>query len=88
VDILFDQLPARFQAILKCLTTLVVLILFSLIAWQNVLYVRETYDQKLTSAILYIPLFPFVAAVALGFLALCLVLLVDFLNALIGVVSK
>lgn len=88
VDILFDQLPARFQAILKCITTLVVLILFLLIAWQNVLYIKENYDQKLTSAILYIPIYPFVAAVAVGFMALCLVLLVDFLNALIGVVSK
>jgi len=88
VDILFDHLPKNFQAILRCLTTLVVFILFLLIAWQNVLYIKETYDQKLTSTILYIPTFPFVAAVALGLLALCMVLLVDFLNALIGAVSK
>ena len=88
VYIVFDRLPKPFQAILGCLTSLIVLILFLLIAWQNTLYIKEIYDQKLTSAILYIPVFPFVAAVAISFLGLCLVALIDFFDALLKTVRK
>ncbi len=88
VDIVFDLLPPRPRSIVAFLGSLIVLILFILIAWQNVLYVKETYDQRLTSTILYIPTFPFVAAVAVGFVAFCLVMFVEFFNSLRGVVKK
>jgi TRAP-type C4-dicarboxylate transport system permease small subunit len=88
VDIVFDQLPPRPRSIVAFLGSLIVLILFILIARENVLYIKETYDQKLTSTILYIPTFPFVAAVAIGFVAFCLVIFVEFFNSLRGVVKK
>jgi TRAP-type C4-dicarboxylate transport system permease small subunit len=88
VDIVFDQLPPKPQSIVACLGSLIVLILFILIAWENVLYIKETYDQRLTSTILYIPTFPFVASVAVGFVAICLVMFIQFLHALRGVVKK
>jgi len=88
VDIVFDQLPPKPQSIVACLGSLIVLILFILIAWENVLYIKETYDQRLTSTILYIPTFPFMASVAVGFVALCLVTFIEFLNTLHGVVKK
>lgn len=82
VDIFFDLLPGRTQRILDVVNALVVLLLFLLIAWQSVLYVREIYIFGLTSGILYIPAYPFVGATALGFSALCLVLVLDFISAL------
>ena len=88
VDIVFDLLPPKPQSIVACLGSLIVLILFILIAWENVLYIKETYDQRLTSTVLYIPTFPFVAAVAVGFVAFCLVMFVEFFNSLRGVVKK
>ena len=88
VDIVFDQLPPKPQSIVACLGSLIVLILFILIAWENVLYIKETYDQRLTSTILYIPTYPFVASVAVGFVAICLVMFIEFLHALHGVVKK
>ena len=88
VDIVFDLLPSKPQSVVACLGVLIVLILFILIAWENVLYIKETYDQRLTSTILYIPTFPFVASVAVGFVAICLVMFIEFLHALRGVVKK
>lgn len=88
VDIVFDLLPPKTQSIVASFGTLIVLILFILIAWENVLYIKETYDQRLTSNILYIPTYPFVGSVAVGFVALCLVMFIEFLNTLRGVVKK
>jgi TRAP-type C4-dicarboxylate transport system permease small subunit len=88
VDVLFDLLPKRIQGVFSCITSLIVIVLFILIAWQNVLFVHETYESGLTSAVLYIPSYPFVGTIALGFVALCLVLLADFLNILLETVSK
>jgi TRAP-type C4-dicarboxylate transport system permease small subunit len=82
VDILFASLPRRIQSFLQCVNSLIVLLLFLLIAWQSISYVQETYESGLTSGILYIPSYPFVGAMALGFSTLCLVLLLDFIRAL------
>jgi TRAP-type C4-dicarboxylate transport system permease small subunit len=82
VDILFAFLPGRVQSFLECINSLIVLLLFLLVAWQSISYVQKTYDSGLTSGILYIPSYPFVGAMALGFSSLCLVLLLDFIRAL------
>lgn len=83
VDILFDRFPKRFQGILSVLTSLAVLVFFVLIAWQNILFIVESYAQKITSGVLYIPTYPFVTSLAVGFVALCLVLLMDFLKLIL-----
>lgn len=88
VEVLFDLLPEKIQAILNCIICLIVLVLFLLIAWQNISFVSETYKSGYTSPILYVPAYPFVGTIALGFTVLCLVLLIDFLNALIETVKK
>jgi TRAP-type C4-dicarboxylate transport system permease small subunit len=82
VDVVFALLPKRIQRIINIITNVILFALFILIAWQNVLFVKETYRQGLTSAVLYIPAYPFIAIVAVGFMALCLVLFVDLVKAL------
>jgi TRAP-type C4-dicarboxylate transport system permease small subunit len=82
VDIIFALLPKRIQIIVNVITNLVLFSLFVLIAWQNILFVKDVYGQRLVSAVLYIPTYPFIAVIAIGFLALCLVLFVDLLKAL------
>lgn len=84
VEVVFDLLPLKIQRFLHCIVSLVVLVLFLLVAWQSILFVNETYETGYTSAVLYIPAFPFVGTIALGFVALSLVLLADFINALVG----
>ena len=88
VEVVFDLLPVMLQRILHCIVSLIVLVLFILVAWQNVFFVHETYETGYTSAVLYIPAYPFVGTIALGFVALCLVLVSDFLTALLETVKK
>ena len=88
VDLLVSRFSKKTQSILGSITTLLCLGLFILITWQNVIYIGENFKSKLTSAVLFIPVYPFIAAVAIGSAALCLVLALDFLNYLKKAVEK
>ena len=88
VDLVVSRFSKKSRSILGSITTLLCLGLFLLITWQNVLYIRENFESKLTSAVLLIPVYPFVTAVAIGSAALCLVLVIDFLNYLTEAVGK
>ena len=88
VEVVFDLLPAKTQRILYCIVSLIVLVLFLLVAWQSVVLLKETYETGYTSAVLYIPSYPFVGTIALGFSALSLVLIADFLRALFEAVRR
>ena len=74
VDVLFDLLPNKTKDILNCIIYLIVLVLFLLVAWQNISFVSETYKSGYTSPVLYVPAYPFVGTIAIGFTVLCLVL--------------
>jgi len=82
VDLLVSRFPKKIQSIIGSITTLFCLGLFLLITWQNVIYIKEHFESNLTSAVLLIPVYPFIGAVAIGSAALCLVLVLDFLNYL------
>ena len=82
VDIVVNLFPKRIQVIVNVLTNLILFSLFVVIAWQNALFVKEIYGQGLTSAVLYIPAYPFIAVAMIGFLAFCLVIFVDLLKGL------
>ncbi len=88
VDIVFDLLPARPRSLVAKVGSLITLVFIFLIAWQNILYVVETFGQRLTSSILYIPTYPFVIAVALGFWSLFLATLIEFIGLFTGVGEK
>ena len=88
VDLVVSRFPKKIQSIIGSITTLICLGLFILITWQNVIYIGENFESKLTSAVLLIPVYPFVAAVAIGSAALCLALVLDFLNYLTKAVEK
>ncbi|MBN2062131.1 MAG: TRAP transporter small permease [Deltaproteobacteria bacterium] len=77
VDILTQKLSRRGQAIANLGADIVFLVLSILITWQTVYRVQSFIDKNLTTNVLYIPIFPFVIVVALGFAILCLVLLRD-----------
>ena len=88
VDILIEHLSKRSQTILSCITCFLSLVLFILIAWQSFIYIADEYGSKLTSAVLYIPVYPFIAMVAFAFAILSLILLVDFFNRLTEILFK
>ena len=88
VEVLTSHFSARTQAILNCITYFLSFCFFSLVTWQSILYIKLMFDSGLVSAVLLIPTFPFIAALALGSLIFTLVLLTDFLDYLSQVVTK
>ena len=88
VDLVIERFPEKTRKLLACCASFLAFGLFVLICWQTILLIFEDYHSHLTSAVLYLPVYPFTAAVALGLIVLCLVLLVEFLSHLGEVVSE
>ena len=88
VEFFFDLLPRRVQAVISPIILLIVFVFFIVIIWQiSVLgYSFQTSGEYTATA--YIPLYPFAYGVALAFIPVCLVLLVEFLKSLKQKVEK
>ncbi|NWF93258.1 MAG: TRAP transporter small permease [Syntrophaceae bacterium] len=74
VSLFTSRLSSRFQLILKMVTTLLSLILFSLLAWQGWAIGIE---ERTVSDMLRIPQYPFRLLVGLAAFLVCLELLID-----------
>jgi TRAP-type C4-dicarboxylate transport system permease small subunit len=88
VDLLVVRFSKRLQAAIGTITSFLTLGLFVLITWQNLRYIREQYDSQLTSAVLLIPVYPFIAIVTVGTAVFCLILLRDTIEFLMKAVTK
>jgi len=88
VQLVTSRLPERAQVVMHIFANLVFLAVFILITWQTLLRAKGMFDTGQTSIVLYIPVFPFVLAVAIGSAALCLVVLRDLFTYLSQVVRK
>jgi len=88
VDVVVSLLPKKTRTIIGTITTLLSLGLFLLITWQNLLYIKEIFDSGLESPVLLLPVYPYIGAVAIGFGALCLVLLMNFFQLLSKAAKK
>ena len=88
VDLVVSRLRPRARAIIGSITYFMSLGIFSLVTWQSVLQANTQTASGQTSAILYIPIFPFVWVLAFGSGLLCLVLLVNLLESLSETVEK
>jgi len=88
VDLIVERFPKGIRSFFIFAANLLSLVLFVLITWQTVIYIIEEYDSKLTSAVLYIPLYPFIGIMALAFLVLSSILLAELLNHLARSIFK
>jgi TRAP-type C4-dicarboxylate transport system permease small subunit len=80
VDLIMGQFPPKVRLFSEIFTTFITLIFVSAVSWQNVLYFFEVKASGLTSAVLLIPEYPFVAPTAIAFGAFALILLVHLLE--------
>ena len=88
VEVLTERFPTKVQAVLNCVTYFFSFCFFALITWQSILYIKLMFKSNLVSAVLLIPTFPFIAALALGSLIFTLVILTDFLEYLSQVMTR
>ncbi len=77
VDLILGRFSQRVQTVFDSMTTFITLLFAVLIAWENVIYFRETYASQVTSAVLLIPTYPFVAPVSIGIGTFALIMLLD-----------
>ena len=66
VELIMGRFSSQVQNYFDTVTTFITMLFAVLIAWQNVIYFKETYASQVTSAVLLIPTYPFVAPVAIG----------------------
>lgn len=88
VDTLTSHFPARVRSALVLIGDFITIILFGLIAWQNVLQGMNVYSVGTTSGILDVPKWPFQFWVAFGSALACIIFLFKVLDSLVEVTGK
>jgi len=82
IDLVIAKLPRRIRNIIDCLTDLLSLVIFILVTWQTIVYAHLLYISHDVSAILRLPLFPFLIVAAIGCFTFCLAMLSTFIQTL------
>jgi len=82
------RLPTRVRAYVDSFVHLLGIVLFALLAWRSYEYGRVLQDTGEVSMTQGIPFYPFVYAIALCCIPVCLVLLVELLKSVLKAVKK
>ena len=80
VDILSEKFPKKLQTVIEALSDLIIMFFFGIVAWQVYVWGMKIYEAHEVSETLRIIFYPFVFAVAFGFVLLCLSACIDFLK--------
>lgn len=88
VDTLTSHLSPKARKIIVTMGDFITVILFGLIAWQNVLQGFNVLHVGTTTAILHIPKYPFQFWVACGSALACLIFLFKVLHSMTGGAGK
>jgi TRAP-type C4-dicarboxylate transport system permease small subunit len=88
LDALTSRLPRRTRAIIDSIVGLLSLIIVLLITRQTCIYITTLQKSQLTSTVLLIPVYPFVAIVAFGVAFFCVVLMLHFLEFILEGMRK
>jgi TRAP-type transport system small permease protein len=78
IDLLVMRFNKFWRAIIACFTGFLSLAISIVVTWQLIVYIPQMKDGRTLSPVLLIPLYPFVAVVAFGFLLFSLILLFHF----------
>jgi TRAP-type C4-dicarboxylate transport system permease small subunit len=73
VELILKRFPRAVHRVADIITTLLTMLFAVVIAWQSILYIKEMFSSEMTSSVLMIPVYPFVASVAIGIATFALV---------------
>lgn len=88
VDFLINKAPHRMQAVVGCLVNLILFAFFCLIVWRLFRLGYAFQIAQEATETLYIPIYPFVYAVAFLNIPVCLLFLIEFLETLPRLVKR
>jgi TRAP-type C4-dicarboxylate transport system permease small subunit len=81
IDVVVSRLPEKTRQVLRLTFDFISALILLLIGWQSINYAIDLQAVRLESAMLEIPLYPFVFIVALGAILAGLILLVNFVDS-------
>ena len=88
IDLVIDMFPPRVQAIIDSVTNFLTLAVFVLVTWQTTKYAQLLYTSNDVSAVLRLPVYPFLIIAAIGCFMFCLAMLSTFLHSLKKAIKK
>ena len=88
VDIIIEHFSPGIRSFFVFIGNVLSFVLFVLITWQSIIYIAGEYKSGVTSAVLYIPVYPFIGVMAVAFVVLCFLLLAEILTYIIRVIFK
>jgi TRAP-type C4-dicarboxylate transport system permease small subunit len=87
VEFIFEKLPAGMGNLADVLLKLAALLLWGASAWYMAAYAQTMKQTGLVASTTQFPMYPVVYLISFGLLALCLVLLVQFIDAVRKVIK-
>jgi len=87
INWLISLFPSRVQSVINSITSFLCLGISAVITWQVVLQAESLKLQGATPALLQIPIYPFLYAIAFGSALLCLVFIYNFFEHLIRAIK-
>lgn len=88
IDFLVSRFPKRAVTIIDIISCFLSLGFILVMTWRSVLRGITAWHEGQSTAVLFIPLYPFLLLIAFGFVMLAIVLLADLLNLLTKVAKK
>jgi TRAP-type C4-dicarboxylate transport system permease small subunit len=88
IDLLLMRLSKKTNAIIGTVTGMVAFVIIGIAAWQTCIYIGNKIGTKAVTTVLYIPIYPFVAIVAIGLIMYCIVLIIHWLEYLQQAITK
>ncbi len=88
ISFIIQRLPEKVQSTIDTLTDFIAFAFWGSAAWQLVKYAGTMQENGLVTATSEIPIYPFVYIIALGFFALCLVIITKRIQAIGEIVTK
>ena len=81
VDLLAGRLSAKIKTFFECIFSLLGLCFFAIVTWQNSVRMMEAFEEQEIGMVTGVPLWPILAVVVVGGLALCVVLISNYLES-------
>lgn len=88
IDLVISKFPRRVRTVIDCITNFLSLVIFVLVTWQTIKYAHLLYISNDVSAILRLPMYPFLIVAALGCFTFCLAMLSTFIQSLTKAIKK
>jgi TRAP-type transport system small permease protein len=80
IDLLIMHLSKKANAILGVVTGFIAFVIIGIASWQTCVYIVNKINTKAVSTVLYIPIYPIVAIVAIGLILYFIVLFIHWLE--------